>query len=450
MKHMNRTSEIDPNLKTEMWIKREQECLLPVIRKHTDLVISEAKGIELKDIEGKTYLDFTGGAHVCNVGYAHPEITKATKQQMDKMDFIALYNGIYPIRIQLAEKLREIAPNNLKKGKVAYCNSGSEATEFSIKLARYATKRHVLFTCLGAYHGGTMGALSLTVDSSDLRRNYSPLLPGVVPIPYANCYRCMFGQEYPDCGLLCASHIEYIFDTVVKPEEVAAIFLEPIQAHGGVIIPPAEYFRRLRKLCSEHGILMIYDEVVTGFARTGKMSGIEHFAVEPDVMYFGKPIAAGMPLGAILARRDLMENWVSSGPASTLAANPLACARALAMINIIYKENLMENASRVGEHIVRSMREMAEVYPLIGDVRGKGLLIGIELVKDQKTKEPAKNEAKNIMDNAYKRGLLISTSGIYKNVLKLSPPLVLTEEQADAGLDILESSLKEVMSSLLK
>jgi 4-aminobutyrate aminotransferase len=446
MKNIVRKSRNDTN-STE-WIKREQECLAPAIRKHIDLVVSEAKGIELKNIDGKTYLDFTGGAQVCSVGYSHPEIIKATKQQIDVLDFVAIYNGIYPLRIQLAEKLKEIAPLSLKDGKVAYCNDGSEATEFSIKLARYNTKRPVLLTCMGAYHGGTMGALSLTVDSSDLRRNYSPFLPGVVTIPYASCYRCIFGQEYPKCALVCINYIEYIFKTVVKPEEVAAVFVEPIQAHGGVIIPPAEYFSKLRKICSEHGILIIDDEVVTGFGRTGKMFGIEHFTIEPDVMYFGKPIASGMPLGAILATRDLMENWESSGPASTLAANPLACARALAMIDLISKEELIENTNRVGESILRRIQEMAEIHPLIGDVRGKGLLIGIELVKNHITKEPAQDEAKHVMNNAYKRGLLISTSGIYKNVLKLSPPLILTQEQADAGLNILDNSLKEVAQSL--
>jgi len=446
MKHTNHTSKIDPNLKAGVWTKREQECIAPVDRKRP--VVLKAKGIELMDIEGKIYLDFTGGAHVCIVGYSHPEIIRTTKKQMGELDFVPHWIGINPTRIQLAEKLKEIAPGNLKKGKVSYCNTGSDATEFSIKLARYNTRRPVLFTCLGGYYGGTIGALSLTVDDANLRKYYSPLLPGVIPVPYANCYRCPFGQEYPGCSLLCVSYIEHLLDTVVQPEEVAAIFVEPIQNHGGVIIPPIEYLRKLRELCSEHGILLIDDEVVMAFGRTGKMFGIEHFAIEPDVMYFGKPIGVGMPLGAILARRDLMENWYGGG--STLAAPPLACVRALTMINIIQQEKLANNATRVGEHIVKRLREIAEVYPLIGDVRGKGLIIGIELVRDYKTKEPAQEEAKNVMENAYKKGLLIGISGPYKNVLKLSPPLILTEEQADAGLDMLESSLKEITASLPK
>jgi len=428
----------------DRWIKKEQEYLCPVFRKYNDLVISAADGIELKSVDGRRFLDFTGGAHVCNVGYSHPKILKATREQLEKLDFAALYNGVHPVRVQLAGKLRNIAFGSLKEGKVAYCNDGSEATEFSIKLARYTTKRPFLFACFGAYHGGTMGALSLTLDSSDLRKYCGPFLPGIIGIPYANCYRCTFRQEYPKCGMACIEQVEYIFKTVVDPEEVAAVFIEPIQAHGGVIVPPNEYFKKLRKVCSEHGILIMDDEVVTGFGRTGKMFGIQHFGMEPDAMYFGKPIAAGMPLGAILARKELMDNWVSSGPASTLAANLLACARASALIDILQKEKLLENAANIGTYIVKRIRELADEFPIIGDVRGKGLLIGIELVKNTKTKEPAQEEVKQIMEKAYTKGLLFSVSGLYKNVIKFSPPLVLTKEQADRAVNIIGESLKEI------
>jgi len=428
----------------DKWIAKEKEFMCNVFRNCNDLVVSGAKGIEIESVDGRRFLDFTGGAHVCNVGYSHPKILKATKEQLEKLDFLALYNGVHPLRVQLAEKLRRIAPGSLREGKVAYCNDGSEATEFSIKLARYTTKRPFLFACFGAYHGGTMGALSLTLDSSGLRKSYSPFLPGIMGIPYANCYRCMFGQEYPRCGMLCVEQIKYLFKTVVEPEEVAAIFIEPIQAHGGVIVPPNDYFLKMRKICSEFGILIMDDEVVTGFGRTGKMFGIQHFGIEPDAMYFGKPIAAGMPLGAILARKELMDSWVSSGPASTLAANLLACARASAMIDILKKEKLIENAAKIGAHIVKRMQELADKFPVIGDVRGKGLLIGIELVKNAKSKEPASEEVKYVMEKSYKNGLLFSVSGLYKNVIKLSPPLILTEEQAEKAVNIIEDSLKDI------
>jgi 4-aminobutyrate aminotransferase-like enzyme len=286
-----------------------------------------------------------------------------------------------------------------------------------------------------------MGALSLTVDDASLRKNYSPFLPGIVPIPYANCYRCPFGQENQNCSLLCVNYIKHLLDTVVKPEEVAAIFVEPIQNHGGVIIPPIEYFRELRKICSKHDILLVDDEVVMAFGRTGKMFGIEHFGVEPDIMYFGKPFGVGLPLGAILARGDLMEDW--HGGASTLAGALLPCVRALTMIDIIRRERLTDNARKTGEHILKRIHEIAEINPLIGDVRGKGLMIGIELVKDHKTKDPATEEAKRVVDSAYKRGLLIGASGPFKNVLKLTPPIILTKEQADAGLDMLHFSLRD-------
>lgn len=443
MKQTGEKSTICANQIAETWTKKEQECFAPVSRQRP--LVLRAKGIELVDTEGNIFEDFTGGAHVCNVGYSHPEIIKATKKQLNELDFVPRWVGMHHTRIRLAERLREIACGSLKKGKIAYCNSGSEATDLSIKLARYSTKRHALLTCLGGFYGGTMGALSLTVDNADTRRHYSPFLPGVIPIPYANCYRCHFGQEYPGCDLLCVKYIEHLLDNVVSPEEIAAVFVEPIQNHGGVIIPPVEYIRKLAEMCSKHGILLVDDEVVTAFGRTGKMLGIEHFAVEPDVMYFGKPIAVGLPLGAVLGRRDLMENWYGGG--STLAAGPLACVRALAMIDIIQREKLVDNSIRVGEHIIRRLRDMAEVYPLMGDVRGKGLMIGIELVKDSVTKEPAQEEAKRVIDDAYKRGLLFTICGPYMNVVKFCPPLIITEEQADLGLDIFESSMKEITLS---
>jgi len=435
---MKRTNERDK------WIAKEKEFMCKVFRKFNDLVVSGAKGIEIESVDGRKFLDFTGGAHVCNVGYSHPKILKATKEQLEKLDFLALYNGVHPLRVKLAEKLRRIAPGSLREGKVAYCNDGSEATEFSIKLARYTTKRPFLVACFGAYHGGTMGALSLTLDSSDLRKSYSPFLPDIMGIPYANCYRCTFGREYPRCGMLCIEQIKYLFKTVVEPEEVAAIFIEPIQAHGGVIVPPSDYFQKMRKICSEFGILIIDDEVVTGFGRTGKMFGIQHFGIEPDVMYFGKPIAAGMPLGAILARKELMNNWVSSGPASTLAANLLSCARASALVDILHEERLVQNAAKMGSYIVKRAKELAERHPIIGDVRGRGLLIGIELVKNSRTKEPAQEEVNKIMEASYRKGLLFSISGLHKNVIKFSPPLILTDQQADKAIDIIEESLKAI------
>lgn len=428
----------------DKWVSRENEALCTVFRKFSDLVVKRTEGIEIESVDGRKFLDFTGGAHACNVGYSHPKILKATKDQLEKLDFLALYNGLYPLRVELAEKLKKIAPGCLRDGKVAYCNDGSEATEFSIKLARYTTKRPFLLACFGAYHGGTMGALSLTLDSSDLRARCSPFLPGVMGIPYANCYRCVFGQEYPSCGMLCIGQMEYLFKTVVEPQEVAAIFIEPIQAHGGVIVPPNEYFLKMKKICSEFGILIIDDEVVTGFGRTGRMFGIQHFGMEPDVMYFGKPIAAGMPLGAILARKELMDNWVSHGPASTLAANLLSCARASALIDILQQEKLVQNAAKTGTYFLGRMKELAERFPIIGDVRGKGLLIGIELVKNAKTKEPAQNALKSILQDSFKKGLLFSVSGLYKNVIKFSPPLILTTDQVDKAIDIIEYSLKQL------
>jgi 4-aminobutyrate aminotransferase len=428
------------------WIEEERESIAPVCG-HPRPAIAMARGSELTDVEGNRYLDFSGGAHVCNLGYSHPEIIEVTKQQMDELDFVPHWSTICNMRVQLAQSLREKAPGTLKKGKVAYCNTGSEATEFSIKLARYATRRSSLLACLGAYHGGTLGALSLTVDDSGFRRNYSPFLPNVFYIPYANCYRCFFGDRYPKCNLRCIKFIRYLFDTVIHPGEVAAVFVEPIQGHGGVIVPPTEYFVKLRELCSKEQILLIDDEVIAGFGRTGKMFGIEHYDIEPDVMFFGKSIGSGIPLGAILAKKHLMESWESGGPASTTAANLLACARALTLIEIISRENLISKSHRLGEYFMNRLCEMAEDYPLIGDVRGRGLLIGIELVQNRETRVPADKRASDLIEIAYKRGLLMATIGTYKNTIEIAPPLNITQEQADRGLRLLEESFRELTQS---
>lgn len=419
------------------WIAREEKALAIRLRRKKNLVVSNASGAEIYTTAGKRYLDLTAGAHVANLGYAHPKIIEATKNQLDSLDFLAQFNGLCPLRIELAEKIKKLVPKGLTNGRLAYTNSGSESAELSIKLARYVTKRSTILTCVGAYHGGTMGALSLTIDSAQLRKGYAPFLPNIVPIPFPYPYRIPSNH-----GRKEIEEIRHILETNVIPEEVAAIFVEPIQAHGGVLVPPREYMQGLQLLSKEFGILLIVDEVVTGFGRTGKMFGIQHFGIEPDVMFFGKPMGAGLPLGGILGKEALMTNWTSDGPASTVAGNLLACARSLAMLNAIKEEDLLQNVSRIGDHIQNRFSELKSSLNCIGDVRGKGLLIGVELVTNKESKEPATSLANSVVEDAYREGVLMAVSGIHKNILKITPPLIVSEEQADKAVDIIAASLR--------
>ncbi|SRR5579875_158852 len=427
----------------DRWVLRERNVISPIPRKYTNLVFEKASGIEIKSADGRSLIDLTGGFHVGLLGYSHPSIIEATKEQLERLDYIPHYMGTCPIRVELAEELLSLSPRRLRKGLIAYCNTGSDAAEFAIKLARYSTGRKGLVSCLGAYHGGTMGGLSITTAGSRLRSGYAPFLPDVYFVRYPDAYRDHVDGDPQSCWVRSIDELEFLFDEVVKPEEIAALFIEPIQAHGGVLIPPSQYFKKLRQICSKYEILLFADEVVTGFGRTGRMFGMEHHGVEPDAMFLGKPMGGGLPLGAVVGRREIMERWTADGPASTLAASTIACARAFALLQTIVKENLLANARRVGQHIVKRFSEMSERLEIIGDVRGKGLMIGVELVKDRRTKAPATKETRKILEGAYRKGVILESSGRFGNVLKLTPPLIITELQADRALEVMGRCMNE-------
>jgi len=435
--------------KANTWVQKRKEVIThAVVERFPDLVILENKGVYVKDVDGNTYIDFS--AQNCNVGHSNSSVLAAAYEQLQKDMDTGHHVGISAVRVMLAEKLLEISPSGLSKGRVCFCNTGSEAAEWTIKLARCSTGKTIVIGALGSYHAGTFGGLSLSFDSSELRRYCGPLLTGTAYVPYPYCYRCMFGQEYPDCNFRCADAIEYILDTVAHPEEVAAIFMEPIQTHGGVVVPPNGYFRMVRNICDSYGILFADDEVVTGLGRTGRMFGIEHWNVVPDTMFLGKPLANGLPLGAIIAHRKIMERWVPAHPLSGFAGNPVSCAASLKTIEVLLREKLLENASKVGEHMMKRLKEMAKDFELIGDVRGKGLLIGVELVKGDKEKKPATEETKNVHIKAFKKGLLMLIGGTYKQVLRITPPLNITLDEADAGLNTLYEAFKDVASQVTR
>ena len=418
---------ISPGPKAKEWQERNKKSRA----QPANLVISKAKGLYITDVDGNVYLDFS--AQNINTGHANPKVITAVKNQIDAGGF---HEGIEP-KIILAEKLKEIAIGKLSKGKVGFNKSGTNAAERVIMMVRAYKRKRNIFVYQGSYHGDLSASISLTMSNSTFRRRAYSMMPNVVYVPFAYCYRCPFGQKYPDCGLFCIDNIKYVLDTVSHPNDTAAFFIEPIQQHGGVTIPPPDYFGEVKKICADNDILFVDDEVATGFGRTGKMFALEHWGVDPDVIFLGKPIANGLDLGAVIGQSEVMEyNWGLKG-------NPISCAAAIANLEFIIKEKLVDNASIIGEYLMRRLRELQEKYDSIGDIRGKGLLIGIELVKDNR-KTPATEKARRASVTALKYGLRIGVVGIHHQVLRLTPPLTITLDQANEAITIMERTFREL------
>jgi len=394
----------------------------------------------VRDPDGNEFLDFTAGIAVTNTGHCHPRVVRAIREQASQLLHMSGTDFYYEVQVQLAEKLASLAPGKGKK-KVFFTNSGAEAIEAAIKLARYHTGREKLISFFGAFHGRTLGALSLTASRVVQREKFGPLLPGVHQVGYGYCYRCPYNLRYPECNISCVSYLEEeLFKRTVPPEEVAAIVVEPIQGEGGMVMPPAGYHEMLRDLTRRHKILLIADEVQSGMGRTGKMFAIEHWGVEPDVTCVAKGIASGMPLGAIIARSDLLD-WGPGSHASTFGGNPVACRAALETLELL-ETRLMRNAGVMGEYLKTRLLELARRYPSMGDVRGAGLMLGIELVKDRVTKEPAVDMRNKIIQKAFRRGLLLLGCG--ESGIRFTPPLVVTKKEVDVAIEILDRCLKIV------
>ncbi len=404
------------------------------------LVVEKALGTRVWDVDGREYFDFLSGAAVNNIGHRHPRVVEAIKEQCDRFIHSALIYTYYEKPVELAEKLCEITPGDFPK-KVAYGLSGADANDGTIKLARSYTKRKKILSYLKSYHGTTYGALSLSAITLRMRRQMGPFLPEVYHIPFPDCYRCIFNQRYPECGLYCLGFLETYFDTVIPPEEVAVIIPEPIQGDAGIVVPPKDYFHKLKRICEEHGILFASEEVQTGMGRTGRWFAIEHWGVEPDIIISAKALGGGMPLSAIIARKEVMEAWEAPANFFTTNANPLCCAASLATIKVIEEERLLERASRMGEYLKRRFEEMKEEHSLIGDVRGKGLLLGVDLIKDKLTKEPAHKEVLKLCWRCWEKGLIITNLG--RSVLRVAPPLNLADDDAEKALRIIEEALED-------
>jgi len=405
--------------------------------------VKEAQGVWVRDADDNLFLDFTSGIAVCATGHCHPKVVQAIKDQADRLLHMSGTDFYYEPQIVLAKKLASLAPGEGVK-RTYFGNSGAEAVEAAFKLARYHTRRELNIAFFGAFHGRTMGALSLTASKTIQKKHYYPVVPGITHIPYAYCYRCPYNLLYPQCGLYCVHWVEdTLFRTTMPPEEVAAIFVEPIQGEGGYIVPPPEFHKELYKIARKYNILYVTDEVQSGMGRTGKMFAMEHFEIAPDIMALAKGIASGMPLGATIARAEIMD-WEAGSHASTFGGNPVSCQAALATIQLL-EESLMANAAVQGERMILKLRDMQKNYECMGDVRGKGLMIGVELVKDRTTKERASEWRNKLVRRAFVKGLLLLGCG--ENTIRFCPPLIVTEEDVDLCLTIFEEALREVTSA---
>ncbi|MGQ9456834.1 MAG: acetyl ornithine aminotransferase family protein [Anaerolineae bacterium] len=427
-----------PGPLSRAWVARDQNVISPSCTRAYPFVMARGQGSEVWDVDGNRFLDFNAGIAVTATGHAHPEVVKAIQEQAEQFIHMSGTDFYYPAQIELAEKLSEISPMQ-EPAQVFFANSGTESVEAAFKLARYHTGRPRMLAFIGAFHGRSMGSLSLTASKYVQRAGFSPLVPGVTHVPYAYCYRCPFNLEYPKCDLHCVAYIEKtVFRHYVPPEDVAAIFVEPIQGEGGYVVPPPEYHARLKEMMAKYGILYVVDEVQTGFGRTGKWFAIEHWGVEPDIVATAKGIASGMPLGAMIARKSVM-TWGPGAHANTFGGNPVCCAAAMATIRIIERDGLMENARLQGERMMEALWRMQSRHPSIGDVRGKGLMVGAELVADRESKEPATSLRDSVIYECYLRGLLILGCGV--STIRFMPALNISSDLVDEGLAIFDEAL---------
>ncbi len=436
-----------PGPQAQALVERSNRVVSPSLPRVYPLAVKRASGCIVEDLDGNRFLDCAAGIAVCSTGHCHPRVVRAIQEQAERLLHICGADFYDPQYIALAERLASIAPGD-ERWRVFLGNSGAEAVEAALKLARHHTGRPYAVAFFGAFHGRTMGAVSLTASKPVYHRGFAPLLPGVVHVPYAYCYRCAYNLTYPACNLACVDFIEEtLMGKSIPPDEVAAIFVEPVQGEGGYIVPPPGWLEKLRALCDRYGILLVADEVQSGMGRTGKWFAIEHWNVVPDIICVAKALASGMPVSAMMAHEAVM-TWPVGAHGSTFGGNPVACAAALATVDVIEQEGLMENAVRVGNRLLENLRGLAEESQhwgkgaVIGDVRGLGLMVGVELVKDARTKAVAHDEAEQVMAECFRRGLIVLTCGA--SSIRFSPPLVITEREADTAVSIFADALRSI------
>lgn len=409
----------------------------------TPAFIKEAHGAVMVDVDGRELIDFAGGIGVNNVGHSHPKVVEAIKDQAEKYIHTCFHVAMYDSYVNLAAKLNEIAPGDFPK-MTMFANSGAEAVENAVKVARYAKERPAIICFEYGFHGRTLLTMSLTSKIKPYKLGFGPFAPEIYRMPYAYCYRCPLGLKYPKCETACADYLEDFFISNVAAESTAAVIAEPIQGEGGFITPPPEYFPKLQKICRKYDIALIIDEVQAGAGRTGKFFAIEHWGVDPDLITLAKSFAGGMPLSAVIGREELMNKPHVGGLGGTYSGNPVSCRAALAVLEILFEDGLLQKAESLGEKLLSRFQSLQESHEIIGEVRGKGPMLGMELVRDRETKEPATEEAKKLVKICYDKGLILLSCGNFGNVIRTLMPLVITDEQLEKGLAILEESLHEL------
>jgi 4-aminobutyrate aminotransferase len=436
-----------PGAKAAAIVKRTSKFVSPSISRFYPLVIDSAHGSIVKDVDGNQFIDFAAGIAVLSTGSTHPRVVQAIKNQAERFVHFSYTDFYYDNLVELSEELLPLVPGGYQK-MVYYGNSGAEAIEAAMKLTRNYTKRPVYLAHSGAFHGRTMGALTLTASKPMQRKGSLPLVPDAVHFPFPYCYRCPWKQTFPECDYYCVDYFkEQYLEKFVPVDDIAAYFFESIQGEGGYVPAPPEYFKKMEFLRKD-GVLFVDDEIQTGVGRTGKFLGIEHYGIVPDLVTIAKGIASGLPLSATIAKAEIMESWRPGQHASTFGANPVAVQAALATLDIIKSERLLQNVRSVGAMAKKRLLEMKDRYEIVGDVRGMGLFLGVEIVKDKKSKTRGEQEAKDIMDYCFHHGLLAIMAG--RNTLRVIPPLNISEDEMEEGLDILEEGISAVNSAIVK
>lgn len=432
-----------PGPKSRELLKVREENVPQGVSMNVPAFVARGRGALVEDVDGNVLIDFAGGIGVMNIGYSHPEVVAAVKEQAELFFHTSVNVLQYEPYVRLAERLNAIVPCRGERRRTMFVNSGAEAVENAVKVARKFTRKTDVIAFEGAFHGRTLLTMALTSKIKPYKYGFGPLAPGVHRFPYAYCYRCAYGLERASCGLQCLKRLEEAFVGVVDPDDVAAVLVEPVQGEGGFVVPPAEFLAGLRALCDKHDIMLIADEVQTGFCRTGKMFALEHSGVAADIVTTAKSLGAGLPLAAVTARDEVMQASHVGGIGGTYGGNPVACAAALKVVEIMRRDGFAAKAAHIGEVLTARLRALQDECPLVGDVRGVGAMVAMELVKDRATKAPAKEETAAVVREAYQNGLVLLSAGVYGNIVRVLVPLVITDGQLAAAADILTAAVRK-------
>jgi 4-aminobutyrate aminotransferase/(S)-3-amino-2-methylpropionate transaminase len=436
-----------PGPKSRALMRRREAAVPRGVAHSTPVFVASAAGVRVTDVDGNVYLDFAGGIGVMNVGHSAPSVVAALREQASRFSHVCFSVLPYESYVSLAERLARLSPGSFPK-KTLFVNSGAEAIENAIKIARHATGRPGVLCFEDGFHGRTLLALSITSKVAPYKLGFAPFVSDVLRVPYAYCYRCAYRAEYPACEFTCVDEIENHFKRHADPRAIAAVVVEPVLGEGGFVVPPRGYLASLATLCRRHGILLIVDEVQTGFGRTGRLFACEHDGIEPDLLVTAKSLAAGMPLAAVIGRAELMDGPVEGGLGGTYGGNPLACAAAHAVLDLFESGELLRRSEAIGSQIEAHARQWAKTCPLIGDIRRRGAMVGIELVRDRDTREPAKHETEEIIRLACERGVILIAAGTFGNVVRFLTPLTITDDELEEGLAVLSECFVAVASQL--